>query len=301
MDFSRLDYFIKAAELLNFTQAANECGITQTAMSQHISNMENTLGFKLFNRTTRSVSLTPAGEDFYLQAKRLLSEYQAAVKHSADIASGKISTVKILVPSFIDGSVVMPRFLAFQEQYPDVKLEIGIQNTKAIADQLNKGLCDVAISWPYEFDRNSTVAYTIAEFQLDVLCAKKHRFAQMQKLTFDDISKEKLYTVDMTQMPRTRFNIERMWADLGMMLPEIAVKQNTASIEEICLRIDLDPKIIALVPTYCKKFLPDLYCAIPLEEPLKFWMAVAMQRDNDRPEVLRLVKTLADPRVPLNY
>ena len=300
MDFSRLDYFIRAAELLNFTQAANECGITQTAMSQHISNMENTLGFKLFNRTTRSVSLTPAGEDFYIQAKQLLSDYQKAVQHSADIASGKISTLKILVPSVIDGSVVMPRFQTFQAQFPDVKLEIGIQSTREIADALNKGLCDIAISWPYEFDRSTTISYTIAEFQLDVLCSNKHRFVEKTKLTFADISNEKLYTVDMTQMPRARFNIERMWADLGETLPDLAIKQNVASIEEIILRMDLDPDIIVLVPSYCKNFLPDLYCALPLEEPLKFQLSVATQRNNVRPEVMRLVKTLADPRVPLN-
>ncbi len=62
MDLNGIEYFVKAAETLNFTRAANECQITQTAMSQHISNMEGSLGFRLFDRTTRKVALTPAGE-----------------------------------------------------------------------------------------------------------------------------------------------------------------------------------------------------------------------------------------------
>ncbi|MDR2771118.1 MAG: LysR family transcriptional regulator, partial [Clostridiales Family XIII bacterium] len=50
MDIKGLQYFIAAAERLNFTTAAKECYITQTAMSLHISKMEDELGFKLFNR-----------------------------------------------------------------------------------------------------------------------------------------------------------------------------------------------------------------------------------------------------------
>ena len=69
MDINGLRYFIKVAETMNFTKAASECAITQTAMSQHIRNMEKSLGFKLFERSTRQVTLTPAGENFYKKAQ----------------------------------------------------------------------------------------------------------------------------------------------------------------------------------------------------------------------------------------
>lgn len=64
MDIRGLKYFISAAECLNFTRAAKECFITQTAMSQHIANMEKELGFQLFRRNNRNVELTTAGRDF---------------------------------------------------------------------------------------------------------------------------------------------------------------------------------------------------------------------------------------------
>lgn len=69
MDIRGLKYFISAAECLNFTRAAKECFITQTAMSQHIANMEKELGFQLFRRNNRNVELTTAGRDFYEQMK----------------------------------------------------------------------------------------------------------------------------------------------------------------------------------------------------------------------------------------
>lgn len=301
MDINGLEYFIKAAETLNFTKAASECQITQTAMSQHINNMESMLGFRLFNRTTRKVSLTPAGEAFYIRVKQLLSDYSHAIQYSADVASGKISTIQILVPSAMEGSVIMPRFQHFQERYPDVKLEISIQNTFSIAHQLNSGLCDVAISWPYEFDRTITHTYAIAEFELDVLCSAKNRLAKRSSLTLSDISAEKLFAVNLTKMPHTRFNMERMWADLGYTMPDLSVKHNVSTIEEIILRIRLDPEIIVLVPTYCKHFIPDLFHTVSLDAPLKFQLTAAVQKDNTRPEIMRLAKILSDPRIPLDY
>ena len=69
MDIRGIKYFISAAECLNFTRAARECFITQTAMSQHIANMEKELGFQLFRRNNRNVELTPAGRDFYEQKR----------------------------------------------------------------------------------------------------------------------------------------------------------------------------------------------------------------------------------------
>lgn len=301
MDINGLEYFIKAAETLNFTKAANECQITQTAMSQHINNMETVLGFRLFSRTTRKVSLTPAGEAFYIRIKQLLADYSQAVQYSADVASGKISTIQVSIPSAMEGSVIMPRFQCFQERYPDVELEIRIQSTVSIAHQLNNGLYDVAISWPYEFDRTITHTYSIAEFELDVLCSAQHHLAKKTSLTLSDISSEKLFAVNLTKMPHTRFNMERMWADLGHTMPDLSVKHNVYTIEEIILRIQLDPAIIVLVPTYCKRFIPDTYRAVPLDAPLKFQLTAAAQRDDPRPEIMRLIRVLSDPRVPLDF
>ena len=72
MDIRGLQYFISAAECLNFTRAARECYITQTAMSLHIAKMEKELGFQLFSRKNHVVKLTPAGKDFYVRAQRIV-------------------------------------------------------------------------------------------------------------------------------------------------------------------------------------------------------------------------------------
>ena len=75
MDFKSLSYFVQAAETLNFTQAAKTCGISQTAISLSIAKMEKELGFQLFERTNRSMRLTPAGRDFFVWARQTMDVY----------------------------------------------------------------------------------------------------------------------------------------------------------------------------------------------------------------------------------
>lgn len=64
MDIKKLKYFIHLSETLNFTKVAEKCFISQSAVSQHISNIEKEVGFLLFNRTKNKVELTEAGKDF---------------------------------------------------------------------------------------------------------------------------------------------------------------------------------------------------------------------------------------------
>ena len=73
MDINRIHYFFQAAELKNFTKAAENCNIAQTTISKYISVLEDELGTKLFAREGRNVSLTPEGELFYSGMKKMSS------------------------------------------------------------------------------------------------------------------------------------------------------------------------------------------------------------------------------------
>ena len=78
MEIRQLKYFISAATHLNFTRAARECFIVQTAMTQQIANLENEIGVRLFERGYRSLTLTPAGEVFLQDAREIVAQAQAA-------------------------------------------------------------------------------------------------------------------------------------------------------------------------------------------------------------------------------
>ena len=82
MNESALEGFVKIVEMNSFSAAADALYISQSALSQQIRTLEGQLKLELFQHVPRRVVLTPAGQDFYPQAKMILNLYQNAVKHA---------------------------------------------------------------------------------------------------------------------------------------------------------------------------------------------------------------------------
>ena len=72
MNLNQLEYFVSAASYLNFTKAARECYISQTAMTQQMQALEKNLGVKLFIRDKHRIELTPSGRVYLKEAKAIL-------------------------------------------------------------------------------------------------------------------------------------------------------------------------------------------------------------------------------------
>lgn len=120
----RLDYFICAAKHRNFTQAAKECGVAQSAISQQIAALEKELECMLFRRTGRSVELTEQGEMFFEQAQKLQAEYCMAVsKARAAALKEKKCGLRIGVAQEIPAGRLVEIFTELREKYPEILFE----------------------------------------------------------------------------------------------------------------------------------------------------------------------------------
>ena len=95
MDLRKVLYFHSVAKYLNFSKAAEECRIAQTAMSRAIANLESELGFTLFYRDHHVVELTPAGKHFLEQTKEVLRIYSSAQQVGMEIAAGSKDSISI--------------------------------------------------------------------------------------------------------------------------------------------------------------------------------------------------------------
>lgn len=84
MTLTGLRYFVALAELRNFSRVAEQYYVAQAAVTYQIKNMEKELGVKLFERSTRSVKLTPAGHNFYMDVAPLLKQLGACLQKSKD-------------------------------------------------------------------------------------------------------------------------------------------------------------------------------------------------------------------------
>lgn len=128
-DFVSLKTFLRVAEQLNFRAAANLLGISASAVSQQINGLEERLGLRLFNRTTRAVSLTDDGKSLYLQISPLVADLagaltQAHAQSKVIKGSVRIHAFRSAAEIFLDNKV--PSFLA---AFPDVHIDMTINDS----------------------------------------------------------------------------------------------------------------------------------------------------------------------------
>ena len=146
MNFQNMEYFLAVARNRNITKAADELGITQQALSNQISRIEQELNCKLFNRN-RGFELTSSGKLFYESSMRILDINRQTESQINDINSNKRGDLKIGI-SHTRGQAVLPLLIPeFTKKYPDVSLTIVEGSTKDLEEELDKGGIDVMIGY----------------------------------------------------------------------------------------------------------------------------------------------------------
>jgi DNA-binding transcriptional LysR family regulator len=95
MKFRHLEYFVAAAEELNFTRAADRLHVSQPPFSKQIHDLEGELGIELFERRRKGVALTPAGKSFLIDARRILEDCDASIRKAQRINRGEIGDLAI--------------------------------------------------------------------------------------------------------------------------------------------------------------------------------------------------------------
>jgi DNA-binding transcriptional LysR family regulator len=138
-------YFVAVAEHGNFTRAADELHVAQQAVSQQIRALEATLAVTLLRRSSRMVELTPAGEVFLADAKRLLAASDRAVRRVQAAARGEAGTLR-LVYTLVTAYETTPSLLELlSRRYPQLKVSAREVYGGDVADLLLGGQCDLAL------------------------------------------------------------------------------------------------------------------------------------------------------------
>ena len=106
MNTNQLRYFVTAAECRSFTKAADQFYITQTAITQQIRALEDNLGVPLFDRSSRPISLTPAGSAFLSDARSILGRIDQAVNRIQEVSTGMVGTLRIGFPTPCVSSII---------------------------------------------------------------------------------------------------------------------------------------------------------------------------------------------------
>lgn len=208
LDLRRLRYIIAVADELHFGRAAERLHIAQPALSQQVRAFEAALGAPVFERTTRAVALTPAGERLVDRGRRLLAEADAAVAEVRRIAEGEEGTLRL---GFIGSATyaLMPAVVReMRELHPLVRIDLTSERlSNELAQAVHAGDVDAAVLRPCR-ELEGLRHRTIGQEPILAALPAGHRLAGEASVTLADLAHDGFvsYPVEDSAMGRAQWD-----------------------------------------------------------------------------------------------
>jgi DNA-binding transcriptional LysR family regulator len=182
----QIEAFVAVSELYSFRMAADQLGLTAQAVSQLVSEMEGSLGFRVFDRTTRNVTLSSAGKDFLPSVLTLLRHVSAAEGAAADVRNKASGLVRVGAPMVLAATALPEAIRTYHQLRPQVIVRIRDVPVEAIADCVIEGDVDLAVG-PDRTAGNNVERVSLFESPWVLWCARTHPFAKKKTLKWSDL------------------------------------------------------------------------------------------------------------------
>ena len=184
MSIQRIPIFLSAAKLKNFTKAAEEQHVSQTAVSQQIKLLEQELGFELFIREKRSVRLTDAGQLFYSQCRKIMSQYHIAVSESRSIASENVNSLRVGYAGAYELWKCRDYLRRYCELNPQAQLSTIRGKNEELMDMLTKAQIDIALVSGFGTEVDSCLASKrISSVPCKLMISSSHPLAAQKSIS----------------------------------------------------------------------------------------------------------------------
>lgn len=294
MDIRQLECFVAVAEELHFRKAGERLGLSQSALSERISALEQELGARLFFRTTRQVSLTQAGSEFVQDAKRILVDIEKSVSNVRHTAESDLRHIRV---SGVDEaiSMLLPRvLLAFRKTDPSVHVQVlEISSSGQHSQELIGHRTDVAfVRTPQEDD--FITSELLHRQSVVVVLADTNPLSASAYLSASDIADQPIVGYPKHARPILH---EALWSGFR----EIGAQPNI-----VCEIIDKSTLLqfvahglgIALAPAWVQNIAPSGVTFVPFEpcdNQIELYVAYRKSRNSDTVErFVDVVRTTAN-------
>lgn len=179
----RIKYFQAVVRNNSFSEAAEECHISQSAISQQIQTLERELGFPLLQRANRKFTLTAAGEHFYRKSLILISDWERLCMESAKIARAGETVLRVGCSRNYGGEEFHLALGMFSERHPDISVQITYGNHEELYDLLRSDRIDVVMNDQRRAFSGEYENFILGELPCQVEVAARDPIVQLPSVT----------------------------------------------------------------------------------------------------------------------
>ncbi|WP_420403192.1 LysR family transcriptional regulator [Nisaea sp.] len=284
MDTRQMRYFVALAETLHFGRAAARMNMTQPPFSRQIANLERDLGVRLVDRTSRQVSLTPAGQRFLEDSRAVLTQFEAACRDARLVADGQKGELRLGFMMHAAHRVVPRLVSAYTALRPDVRVSLSETTPAEIETRLLNRELDAGIT----FSGRAMPQLETHPLFTDRLCLVvpvAHPLAGMEKVGPRDLREADLIATPAGIAETLRRAIADYFAADGI-VPRFRFEPQ---LQNTILRLVAASLGVALVPeSICDGQLPDIVVR-PLVDAPELEVVLKVRREADNPAIAPLL------------
>lgn len=282
MNIDHLRSFVAVAERQNFTQAAEELFLAQPVVSRHIAALEKELSLQLFERTTRSVRITPEGRALAEGAQRALEELDGAVSRAQALHAAQSEQLRIGYSYLYMDTLTTPWITEFREEVPNVAI---VESTPtALTSDLRLGKLDAIFLGTTDFGvfPPHTRTILLAEVDEKIVVGKNHPFADRVFLAVDDLRGE-TFAYPFTSPTAISSPVIQELSENGYEVPLLKSEFDSSALKFV----EMGDAIIDL-PTICQVGSSDVV-EVPFKSKYRIRYYLAWLPSNKKPALKKLV------------
>ena len=214
MELRHLRYFVAAAEEENISRAASKLHVSQPGVSHQIHDLEHEIGFPLFERSGKSVRLSPAGKIFLVEARDVLQRAADAVEKARTVMAPQAEINVGYAPS---GTVqILPRALrAFRVSFPGVQVTLHDLSAEEMLPLLLKKKLDIALTLlPHKLPRQLNMKL-LERYEPSVVVGITHPLAKSKLISLNQMASEPVAVLARKDYPYYHKHLRKMFATIG--------------------------------------------------------------------------------------
>jgi DNA-binding transcriptional LysR family regulator len=192
LELRELRIFLALAEELHFGRTAERLGISQPGVSEAVRVLESRLGVKVFDRTSRRVSLTPAGEELRRALVPALAALDQALSQVSELSGAVRGLLRVGFVLTVEGPALSRLVAAFQERYPACEVRLAEVEMFDAYRPLRRGDVDVLCNWLAVDEPDLVAGAAFAHYQRALVVAATHRLAGQRTVSVEDLADEEV-------------------------------------------------------------------------------------------------------------